>query len=260
MRVAALAVALLLTCTPIVASDRSVRASARASSATDAPRLAEPVATLSDRSVRASARATSAARATDEPARFAAGGLPAQPPTVVGWEQAYVDLRVDETGAVDTVKILQTTPGFDDRVGPALSGWRFKPAMHDGEAVPADIFVALIYRPPVLYNTPTIGNPPETRAAPEPDAPYPTATEIPPYPVQATGDGQVLVEVDVDETGAVTRATVVSPPTGFDDAARDAAGRWHFRAAQNRGRPTTAIAYLAFGFRQPTSAPAAIHP
>jgi TonB family protein len=173
---------------------------------------------------------------------------------VVGWEQAYVVLQVDRAGAVDTVKVLETTPGFEDRVGPALAGWRFTPALHAGDPVPADIFVALIYRPPVLYNTPTIGNPPETRAAPEPGAPYPTATEIPPYPARATGDGHVLVQVDVDETGAVSKATIVSPPTGFDGAARDAAERWHFRAAQEGGRPTPAIAYLAFGFRQPVAA------
>jgi TonB family protein len=236
MRVATSLIVLLLACSPALAG------------------VEAPALRLADRSARASARATS------EPARFAAGGLPSQPPTIVGWEQAYVDLQVNETGGVEAVKILETTPGFDDRVGAALSGWRFKPAMHDGEAVPANVFVALVYRPPVLYNTPTLGNPPETRAAPEPDAPYPTASEIPPYPVQATGDGHVLVQVKVDDTGAVTEATVVSPRTGFDDAARDAAERWRFRAAQAGGRPTAAIAYLAFSFRQPTSAPAALQP
>src|SRR6185437_9355618 len=102
---------------------------------------------------------------------------PSQPPNIVGWEQATAAIHIDESGAVTKVTMLRTTPGFDDRVEAALSGWRFHPATDaDDHPVASDTVVSFIYRPPVLYNLATIGNPPEARAVPPPDVPFPTST------------------------------------------------------------------------------------
>lgn len=75
----------------------------------------------------------------------------------------------------------------------------------------------------------------DAAAAPPPDKPLIAVT--PAYPDTGRGrTGEVLVEVNVDETGAVTRARVLEsrPPGVFDQAALDAVQRWRYPAGAQR--------------------------
>ncbi len=189
--------------------------------------------------------------AADEPARLAGGPLPVQSTTVVGWEQATADLNVDAAGAVTGVTLLESTPGFDEAVTSALKGWTFKPATSHDRPVPAVVFVAIVYRPPVLYNAPTLGQQPRRLGAPSADAPYAMSTVTPMYPVQAVGDARVVVEVHVGADGTVDAADVRGAGSGFDAGAVAAAKQWRFRPARLDGNPAEAYAYVVFGFRQP---------
>jgi TonB family protein len=82
--------------------------------------------------------------------------------------------------------------------------------------------------------------------------PYPTAIAVPSYPANAVGGAAVFVEVQLDETGAVTGAQVVGPSSGFDGAAVQAAQGWSFAPALGGdGQPCATVGYIVFVFRQP---------
>jgi TonB family protein len=198
-----------------------------------------------------------AAQTTDTfvSARRLSGALPSTPsPRVIGWIEETLEIVVDATGRVAGTTPLRASPLPADPLVPAVTGWRFRPAVEQGRAVPSRVLVAAVFRPPQLYNTPTLGEPPVDRAPPSGEVPFPISTAAPPYPPLAVGDGVVLVEVRVGLDGRVREPRVVTAASGFDPPALDAAGRWAFRPARRNGRAVEAYAYLLFGFRQPVGA------
>jgi TonB family protein len=186
------------------------------------------------------------------PARLLNGPLPPPlSPVVIGRIEETLEVVVDATGRVAQATPLRASPLPADPLRPTVAEWRFQPAIDRGRMVPSRVLVAAIFRPPQLYDSPTLGDPPVNLAAPSDEIPFPIATETPPYPPRAIGDGVVLVEVLVDVDGRVRQARIISGAAGFDRPALDAAGRWSFRSARWNGRAVEAYAYLVFGFRQP---------
>lgn len=78
--------------------------------------------------------------------------------------------------------------------------------------------------------------------------PWPTAVVVPPYPPNALGSGEVVLETDVSDAGGVTNVRVVSQRTPFEGAAQDAAWTWTFRPARRGGQAVVSRAYLVFSF------------
>lgn len=82
--------------------------------------------------------------------------------------------------------------------------------------------------------------------------PKPVLTVDPEYPPERFGEGldvTVIVRVEINEEGDVTRATVFnSGGPGFDEAALKAARRWKFEPARSYGLPVKSFAmiYLVF--------------
>jgi len=61
---------------------------------------------------------------------------------------------------------------------------------------------------------------------------------LPPFPSKAVPSGQGIVEVVVDETGAVEAATMIAPVSGaYDRAVLDAAKTWQYKPATLGGAP-----------------------
>ncbi len=112
-----------------------------------------------------------------------------------------------------------------------------------------------VYRPPVLTNTPTIGEPPKDWSRPSSDVAYPISTEMPNYPPQARDGGVVLLEVPLNEAGGVTETRGIASTGGFESASREALAKWRFKGASYRARPVPSTAYVLFGFRPPLSSP-----
>jgi TonB family protein len=169
----------------------------------------------------------------------------------VGWTDEAIELSLDAMGQIEGMSELEGTGG-PSVIAPALTDWRFRPAVDGGRPLPSRVLVAAMFRPPVLYNGPTLGSPPEMLAAPSSEVPVPTATTPPGYPPLGVADAVVLVEVLVGPDGRIQRSSVISGSPGFDALALTAARAWSFRAAQRNGRPVPAYAYLIFGFRRPT--------
>lgn len=201
--------------------------------------------------------ATALAQDPFVPARLIRGDLPPlPPPTVIGGGQVLIEVLIDPSGRPVRATILRTTPPYEQALTAAVMRWQFEPAeavLADGTqaAVASRVLVAAVYRPPTLYNGPTLGEASRDLGGPSPDIPYPSAIAVPPYPPLALAGSVVMFELIVDEGGSVARLRPIISDPGFDSAAMDGVWSWKFRAANRDGRPVRSVAYVIFGFNQP---------
>jgi TonB family protein len=190
------------------------------------------------------------------PARLKTGSAPdRQPVDVIEGGQVVLELTVGKDGAVTRVDALHDTPPFSALLRAAVASWRFDPASEDDQPVESRVLVAALFRAPVLSPGLAPVPPPRAGGLACPGVPFPTEVVEPPYPAAALGEGIVLLEVDVGTEGGVTDVLVVDPQGPFTEVAVAAARGWRFAPACRDGRPVAAVAYLAFGFRQPGMAP-----
>jgi hypothetical protein len=194
---------------------------------------------------------------TFTPPRLLKAELPVLPaPTVVGGGEVLIEATVDRTGALTRPIVLRGTPPYTQIVIDAASRWRFDPARVVGPngvetTVEMPVAIGAIYRPPVLMNAPTIGEPVKDWSKPSGEVSYPISTETPNYPPQARDGGVLLFEIVLNEAGGVTETRGIASTGGFESASREALARWRFRGGSYRGRPVPSMAYVLFGFRPP---------
>ncbi|MGE0455349.1 MAG: energy transducer TonB [Vicinamibacteria bacterium] len=189
--------------------------------------------------------------AAGEPARLVRGDVPAPPYGARAAGLVAYDVTVDARGAVANVRPLRQLEPFSGPLEQAIAGWSFEAAREGGVAALGHVLVAGLYRPAaLLFPAPT---PPAAPPAGGGAAPVPRSVAVPPYPPNAMGDAQVLVEIEVGEDGGVVSTRVVGASSGFDGAALEAARGWRFTPALQAGRPVASRAYVVFGFRAPVT-------
>jgi hypothetical protein len=165
-----------------------------------------------------------------------------------------LEVVVGATGQVQGLKPFRATPMPADAIAPALAGWLFRPAVDDrSRAVESHVLVSAMFRPPQLYDGPTLGTPPADLAKPSDQIPFPVESRRPRYPPLAVSDAVVLVEILVGLDGRVRDARIISGDPGFHQASLDAALGWLFRPARWHAAAVEAYAYLIFGFRRPVA-------
>jgi TonB family protein len=157
---------------------------------------------------------------------------------------------VDSRGLVTDVTIIEDVAPFTEVVEKSVIRWSFGAAREGNQRVDSHVLVAGLFRPPTLaFARPEI--PEALEAEPSEDVPFPTSIAIPPYPANRIGSAYVLVEGKVSESGSVSEARVMTPTSGFDDAALSSLRGWQFRPAKRDGRAAPASVYLVVFFRQP---------
>ena len=73
-----------------------------------------------------------------------------------------------------------------------------------------------------------------------------------PYPVQSIADGVVVLDISLDEKGAVTGSTVVRDISSLTSAATSSVQSWKFSPASMRGKPVQSLIRVAVVFRPRT--------
>ena len=116
--------------------------------------------------------------------------------------------------------VSRATPPYTQLVLDAIARWQFEPARdvdYKGveTTVEMPVTVIAIYRPPILLNAPTIGEPPKDLMKVSGDVAVATATVAPLYPPNARDGGVVLYEIALDEAGRVTETRGVAIGRGF---------------------------------------------
>jgi len=181
--------------------------------------------------------------------------LPAQIPQAFGGGEVVLELTVDSRGVVTRIDRIRVTPPYADIVVNAATEWQFEPAtiMLDGRAtsIAASVLVVAVFRPASFYSGPAPGVAPQVLGAPSPRVPRVESIVMPAYPPTATGDGIVLVEIEMSGHAEPRGYRIVGPASGFDTAALDAVRAWRFGAPQAPDVPDRPFAYAVVGFRTP---------
>jgi hypothetical protein len=190
--------------------------------------------------------------------RLREGSVSAQIPEAVeavGGGEVVLELAVDARGTVGRVEPIRTTPPYTDLVVNAAATWQFEPAtsLIDGRATTAaaPVLVVAIFRPPTLYGGPARGVVPQTVGVASPRLPRLVSLVMPAYPPTATGNGLVLVEIELSGRAASRGYRVVGPTSGFDSAALDAVRAWRFDAPETSEAGDRIFVYAVLGFRTP---------
>jgi TonB family protein len=192
----------------------------------------------------------------DTPAIFQSGSIPTLSvmSVEVGGGEVLLEVSVDRTGAVSSIRPLRETATFTERMTQAVKTWHFTPATKPGgpatETVDAKVLVAGIFRRPAVIGV-TLGEPIRDVAGASPEIVFPTEIVTPPHPPGAINPGVVLVEVRVNAEGGVADATIRMSSPAFDSAALNASRQWKFRPAKSHGANALSVAYIVFGFPVP---------
>ena len=70
-----------------------------------------------------------------------------------------------------------------------------------------------------------------------------------PYPIQSIADGVVVLDVSLDEKGAITGSTVVRDIPSLTSAATSSVQSWKFSPASRQGKPVQSLIRVAVVFR-----------
>lgn len=179
--------------------------------------------------------------------RLAAPALPSSPV----WMQGLVVARVGAGGEVTETSIVHAPGPIGPAMASAVSGWEFAPALEDDTRVDAPVLLAAIVRPPSFPDVIGFGSTLEGANHLPRDVAAPLRVQAPAYPPLAVGDAVVVVEISVGADGSIVSAVALTPTTGFDSAALDAARQWTFRPAERGGRRVAGCVYVLFGFVSP---------
>lgn len=173
-------------------------------------------------------------------------------PTGVVWMQALAVAKVDASGRVSEASIVHGPGPIGPALTSAVQGWEFAAALEDSGPVASPVVVAAIIRPPSFPDIVGFGSTMEAVGQLPEEVAAPVHVQAPPYPAMAVGDGVVVIEFVVDPEGDIRSLMVVTPSSGFDASAEEAARQWKFRPARRNGEAVAATAMAVFGFVRPS--------
>jgi len=190
---------------------------------------------------RENARATMPGNTSAAARERASGNLPEYPNDAKQRGQGGVvtlEATIDGTGHVTTVHAVHGAAALEASAIAAVKTWQFKPLPAGTSGPTTQSLVFLL--------DPATGRVDEARRIP-PQGPQPKRTKnVPPvYPASkaSTGTrGQVTLDVVVNQAGKVIDLQVKKATSGFESAAREAAGQWEYQPLTENGKPVPFVA------------------
>ncbi len=167
---------------------------------------------------------------------------PGFPPNAVGGGTVVATLEI-ANGSVTRVDMISGAEPFASSAGAALAAWQFPPSPEAEQ-----ISVVVDFVPPGIYSV----GPAQQRLNAPPDGspgPYPRTVMDPQYPPNGTGEGTVILAVDLDADGSVGDVGVVKDLGAFTQAGIQAVRKWQFspaRDASGNKHPSRIYTVLVF--------------
>jgi outer membrane biosynthesis protein TonB len=188
------------------------------------------------------------------PARLVTATPPLSPPNAIAGTCVLADVHVDARGTIGEIKILQGLGPFNESATRAIKQWQFSPASLNGESKASRVGVLTVFRPPALGNE-GLGGPALGYKQPTPSKnnhpPMPLSITDPGYPLTATSQGVVIIEVPIDKNGNPLSMLTVEDVPGLTELARAAVGSWKFMPAMESGKPVVGMFIVAISFVRP---------
>ena len=183
--------------------------------------------------------------------RFASGKPPALPPLAQNGGLVGLELRIAPSGIVQEAIVIDDSPPFTEEMKKVVRLWKFELSSAEGAPAPDRVALVGLFRAPALLGG--APPPPKRVSSPSAEIPYPTSTTTPAYPPQALSSGVVMLELEVDEKGAVADVEILGEAEGFAAVAVEAARKFRFQPAKRDGRAVRSYAVLVLGFPQPVT-------
>jgi outer membrane biosynthesis protein TonB len=168
-----------------------------------------------------------------------------------------LDISIDSRGALTAIHVLRDPGSMVSAAISSVRKWTFEPAIESKEAQPSEITVVFVYRP-ANYGGAKAVLPSFAPVLPhlKNDAQTPVgivSVAYPEYPVNSIAWGSVIVQANLDETGAMKKAEVLHGQEPFTAFSLESLKKWRFQPAMLRGRPTEANVAVAFIFQSPSN-------
>jgi TonB family protein len=203
------------------------------------------------------------AQQTYKPPEVASAGDAYVPYQVVVDGLFVLDVSLDDGGTIQKVDALRDPGGMLGAAKTSVHGWIFKPASKDGKSAPSRMTVSFVYRPAnngiASAVTPQSFPPvlPPDKAESSARGKYVPVGVLsfayPEYPANSVAWGSVVIQLTVDDSGAVKDVGFLHRMEGFNNLVSDALKRWRFQAATLDGKPITSKTVIAFVFQTPSS-------
>src|SRR5271154_3130136 len=158
------------------------------------------------------------------------------PATTVAAGVVSLAVNLDATGQIINIQTLRDIPTVTTQATLALQNWSYAPATLNGKHVPSTLIVHIVFDPAFLESNNIPLGPPESFQPPNPKAasyapPQVLTATFSPYPANGLSSGAVVMDVNIDRHGTITKiATVRDVPT-LTAAAAAALKNWSFKAA-----------------------------
>jgi hypothetical protein len=173
---------------------------------------------------------------------------PKYPAQAIAGGTVVAALRVSK-GAVVGIRIVQGAEPFTEPVQSALGSW------HLAESENGDILVVVNFRSPTLLAT---GSPVRALSPPRSmaDRAFPKKVVEPSYPPNSLAEGSVILKLELNETGTVSRLSVLQGLGDMTGACVAAVRDWVFQPARNnKGVSARSSAYAVCVVRRPVLPP-----
>jgi len=168
-------------------------------------------------------------------------------------------VNLDGTGQIMNIQTLRDIPTLTTQATITLQNWSYKPASVNGKPAPSTLIVNIVFDPAFLDSNNIPMGPPESFQPPNPAAaayapPQVLTATFSPYPANGLSSGAVVMDVNIDRHGTITKiATVRDVPT-LTAAAAAALKNWSFKAASFGNAPISSKVVVAMVFRNPATA------
>jgi hypothetical protein len=174
-----------------------------------------------------------------------------------------LDVSLDDDGTILKVDASRDPGAMLGAAKTSVHGWTFKPASKDGKPAPSRMTVSFVYRP--ANNGIAAAVPPKDFSPVLPPARSGSSTRgnyvpvgvlsfaYPEYPVNSVAWGSVVVQLTVNDSGAVKDVDFLHRMDGFSSLVSDTLKKWRFQAATFNGKPITSKTVVAFAFQTPSS-------
>lgn len=182
-----------------------------------------------------------------------------------------VEVKVNEEGKVISAKYVSGPEIFTDSVVKAAKEWTFKPNMVKGEATKVAGVLSFRFKLETFTEAMTKANSQATSESSEKENSVPEVLPpsiirrsegvirglainkaLPEYPLEAREqkvEGDVVVEITINEEGNIASSRVVSGPELLRNSALEAAKQWTFKTTTLDSHPVKVSGVITFRFK-----------
>lgn len=174
------------------------------------------------------------------------------PINAVSYGMVSLLLTVDKTGNLQNTQVIRDYPALTSVVRTAVQNWRFAPATKGRKNVPAVLALSVVFNPsnplrPLAVPAAAVTATPAT-GGPAYVPPQIVSGTFAPYPINSAAWGAVVLQVNIDATGAVAGVSPVRDLASLTAPSISAVRQWTFHPATLGGQPVAGSLIVAFVF------------